>query len=283
VLLVFASADVAPVSQEKIFGAFEDRLAGLGGFPVFARAHFIDDPVNWATIWNRSKNDLDVRGFGLHRHDLGVPNVHHYSFQLLPLLLTHAREKAQEVSCFAVFADPNHQAGLAVENYGQVAVTFAHGDFVDGQDAKPLVIGLPKLFFQELLVDSLDCCQVQPHMTGGFLDSHELAEVENITRQSAGHPQIRVEKLQLFGRNLLTVGTNDLPIMAVNPDSRRPKVQISPGSLLAVDPCGWPYTDMAARLESLVGDCLQVSLLAIAGDSLPEETDSRKGEIMCYS
>lgn len=40
----FASPDVAPVSQEKIFGAFEDHLVGPGGFPVFARPHFIDNP-----------------------------------------------------------------------------------------------------------------------------------------------------------------------------------------------------------------------------------------------
>jgi len=44
VLSIFCSPDVGPVFQEKIFGAFEDRFVGLGGFPVFAVPHFIDGP-----------------------------------------------------------------------------------------------------------------------------------------------------------------------------------------------------------------------------------------------
>jgi hypothetical protein len=121
-------------------------------------------------------------------------------------------------------------------------------------------------------------------MTRHLLDGHDLAELENITRQSLGHPKVGVEEIELFDRNLLTVGTNDLSIMAVNPDSRRPKVQIpDPATLLAVSPSGLPSADMTERLESLVGDCLQVSLLSLARYPLSEDTDSRKGKIVCYT
>jgi hypothetical protein len=121
-------------------------------------------------------------------------------------------------------------------------------------------------------------------MTSHLLDGHNLAEFEDITRQSLGDPHIRVEKIELFDGNLLTVGTNDLPVMAEYPDPCLPKIQISdPPSLLAVNPSGLLSTDMADRLESFVGCRLQVSLLGIAGHPLSENTDSRKGEIVCYT
>jgi hypothetical protein len=121
-------------------------------------------------------------------------------------------------------------------------------------------------------------------MTSYLLDSHNLAKIEDITRQSLGHPKVRVEKVQLFDGNLLTVGTKDLPVVAEYPKPCLSKVQVSdPPSLLAVDPSGLSPTDMADRLESFVRYRLQVSLPGIAGYSLPDNMDSRKREIMCYT
>jgi len=284
VLPHFRLADIPAVFQQKIFGALEDFLVGLGGFPVFAVAHFIDNLVKLAYHMEEVENDLDMRNLALDSQDIGIPHVHDHSFQVFSLFGSHAREESPKGPGSAVFAHPNHTPGLVVQDHRQVAVAFADGDFVYGQDAEPLILGLPVLLFQELLVDSLDCFPVQSQMTSHLLDGHDFAESENITRQSLGHPKVRVEEIELFDRNLLTVGTNDLAIMAMNPDSRWTKVQVSdPATLLAVDPSGLPSADMADRPESLVGYRLQVSLLGIAGYPLSKNTDSRKGEIVCYT
>jgi len=284
VLSIFWFADLAPVFQQKIFGALEDFLVVLGGFPVFAVTHFIDDLVELGYHMEEVEDDLDMRNLALYGQDIGVPHVHHHGFQVFSLFGSHAREESPKGPGFSVFAHPNHSPGLVVQDYRQVAVAFADGDFVYGQDAEPLIIGLPVLFLQELLIDSLDCFPVQSQMTSHLLDGHDLAELENITRQSLGHPQVRIEKIELFDGNLLTMGTNDLPIMAMNPDTRRAKIQVSdPPFFLAVDPSGLPSADMADRLESFVGYRLQVSLLDIGEHPLSKNTDSRKGEIVCYT
>jgi len=284
VLPLFRLSDIPAVFQQKIFGALEDFLVGLGGFPVFAVTHFIDDLVKLAYHMEEVENDLDMRHLALDSQDIGIPHIHHYGFQVFSLSGSHAREESPKGPGSAVLSDPNHTPGLVVQDHRQVAVAFADGDFVYGQDAKPLIIGLPVLFLQELLIDSLDCFPVQSQMTSHLLDGHDLAELENITRQSLGHPKVRVEQIELFDRNLLTVGTNNLPIMAVNPDSRWTEVQVSnPAILLAVDPSGLSSADMAERPESLVGDCLQVSPPDIGGHPLSKNTDSWKGEIVCYT
>jgi hypothetical protein len=121
-------------------------------------------------------------------------------------------------------------------------------------------------------------------MTCHLLDSHNLAQLEDITCQPLGNPHVRVAKIELFDGNLLAVGTNDLPVMAEDPDPRLSKIQVSdPPFFLAVNPIGLSPTDMADRLESFVRYHLQVSLLGIAGYPLPDNTDSRKGKIVCYT
>lgn len=121
-------------------------------------------------------------------------------------------------------------------------------------------------------------------MAGDFPDSYNLAEIENISFQPLGHPRVGMEKIQLFEAGLSAVGTDDLPRLQANPDSLRTKVQVpDPATLLAVSPNGLPSPDMAEKLESLVGDCLQVTLLAIAGDPLAEDMDSWEGEIVGYT
>jgi len=230
------------------------------------------------------EDDLDMRNLALYGQDIGVPHVHHYGFQVFSLFGSHTREKSPKGPGFAVFAHPNHTPGLVVQDYRQVAVAFADGDLVYGQDAKPLIIGLPVLFLQELLIDSLDSLPIQSQMTSHLLDGHNLAEFEDITRQSLGHPHVRVEKIELFDGNLLTVLAEDLPVVTEYPDPCRTKVQVSnPPTLLAVNPGGLPSANMADRTESPVGDCLQVSPLGIGGHPLSENTDSWKGEIVCYT
>jgi hypothetical protein len=121
-------------------------------------------------------------------------------------------------------------------------------------------------------------------MTGHLLDGHNFAELEDITRQSLGDPQVRIEQIELFDRNLLTVGTNDLPVMAKDPEPCLTKVQVSdPSFFLAVDPSGLSPTDMTPRPESLVGNRLQIGPPNIAGHPLSKDTDSRKRKIMCYT
>ena len=230
------------------------------------------------------EDDFDMRDLALYGQDIGIPHVHHHGFQVFSLFGHHAREESPKGPGFSVFAHPNHSPGLVVQDHRQVAVAFADGDFVYGQGTKPLIIGLPIVSLQELLIDSLDCFPIQSQMTSRLLDCHNPAELVNIARQSLGHPHVRVEKIELFDGNLLTVGTNDFPVMAEYPDPCRAKVQVSnPPPLLAVDPSGLLSTDMADRLESFVGYRLQVSPLGIGGHPLPENTDSWKGEIVCYT
>ena len=279
VLPIFRLADIHPVFQQKIFGALKDFLVGLGGFPVFAVTHFIDNPVELGHHMEEVENDLDMRDLGPNGQDIGIPHVHHYRFQLLSLFGSHTREESPKGAGFAVFAYPNHTPSLVVQNHRQIAAAFADGDFVDSQDAKPLIICLSILSLQELLIDGLDRFPVQPQMTGYFLDGHDLREFENITRQSLGHPQVRIEKAELLDGDLLAVHTDDLPVLQTNPDPCRTKVQVSdPPSLLAVNPCCLPSADMADRAESPVGYRFQVSRLTVREYTLSDNRTRGKGK-----
>jgi len=282
-LPIFRPPDISPVFQQEILGALKNLFVGLGSFPVFAVAHFIDHPVELSHHMEQIEDDLDMRDFCLHGHDIGIPHIHHHSFQLVPLLPAHAREKSLQGLGFAVFAHPNHTPGLVVQDYGQVAVAFVDGHFVDGQDAKSLIVGLPILFLQALQIDGLDRFPVQSQMADHLLDGHNLAEFEDITRQPLGHPQVGIVEVELLDRSLLAILADDLPVQTANPDPRRTEVQVSdPPSLLAVNLTPRPATEMTDGVESLVGNCLQVSFPGIGEYPLSENTDSREGEIMCY-
>jgi len=281
VLTIFKSPDIGPVSQEKVFGTFEDLFVGLGGFPVFAVSHFIDDPVELGHDMKKVENDLDMGDFCLDGQDIGVPHIHHHGFQMLPLLPAHAREKSLQGSRFAVLADPNHPPRLVVENHRQVAVTFADRDFVHSQDAEPSIVGLPIGLFQEVLVDGLDRFPVQSQMAGDFLDGHDLRQFEDIACQPLGHPQVGMKNVELFERSLPALSTDDLPVLTADPDPRRTEVQIAdPPSLPAVNSTRRLSTEMADGTESLVGHRLQVSFLGIGGHLLPDDPDSREGKIV---
>ena len=150
------------------------------------------------------EDDLDMRDLALYGQNIGVSHVHHYGFQVFSLFERHAREESPKGAGFSVFANPNHSPSLVVENHRQIAVAFADGDLVYGQDTKPLIIGLPVVSLQELLIDSLDCFSVQSPMKGHLLDSHNPAKLVNITRQSLDYSQERIEQIEFFDRNLLT-------------------------------------------------------------------------------
>jgi hypothetical protein len=283
-LPLFGSVDIPSVFKQKILGSFKDCFVGSGSFSVFAVTHFIYDPVKLADHMEEVEDDLDMRDQTLDSQDIGVPHVHDHRFQFLPLFLTHTQKESPQGSGFSVFSYPDHTSSLVIQNHCQVAVTFADRDFVYSQDTKTLIIGLPICFFQELLVDRLDCFPVQPQMAGDLLNGQDSAKLEYIPGQSPGHPQVRVEELQLLDRNLLTVGTDNLPVMAVNPDPSWPEVQVSdPATLLAVNHGDRTSAEVTDRTKPSVGHSLQVSPPAIAGYLLPENTDSTKRKIMCYT
>jgi len=137
----FRLTDLAPIFQQKIFGALEDVFVGSGGFPVFTVTHFIDDLVELGYHMEEVEDDLDMRNLALYRQDIGIPHVHHHGFQVFSLSGCHAREESLQCPGFPVFAHPNHSPALVVENHRQVAVAFADGDLVYGQNAKPLIRG----------------------------------------------------------------------------------------------------------------------------------------------
>ena len=281
VAAVFRSADVASVLQEKISGAPEDLFVGLGGFSVFAVTHFIDDPRELGDDMEQVENDLDVGDFGPHGRDIGVPHVHHHRFQLLPLFPRHAREESPQGAGFAVFSHPNNAAALVVEDHGQIAMAFADRDLVDGQDAQPLIIGLPILSLQELPIDGLDRFPVQSQMAGDFLDGHDLRQFEHIARQSLGHPQVGIEQIELFDGGLTAVWADNFSVQTANPDTGRPEIQVAyPPSLPAVNSIRRLSAEMTDGTESLVGHRLQVSFLGIGGHLLPDDPNSREGKIV---
>jgi len=83
------------------------------------------------------EDDLDMRNLALCRQDIGIPHVHYHGFQVFSLLGRHAGEESPKGPGFPVFAHPNHSPALVVENHRQVAVAFADGDLVYGDDGIP--------------------------------------------------------------------------------------------------------------------------------------------------
>lgn len=153
----------------------------------------------------------------------------------------------------------------------------------EDQDRIDDFVQLEKLF-QELLIDGFDCFPVQSQMTDHLLDGHDFAKLENITGQSLGHPQVRIEKIELFDWGFLTMGTDELSVVTVYPEAGWTKVQVSnPATLLTVNSSGLPSADMADGTGSPVGDGFQVSLLAVGRYTLADNSDSREREIVCYT
>jgi hypothetical protein len=76
----------------------------------------------------------------------------------------------------------------------------------------------------------------------------------------------------------------DLAVMALDPDPGRGEVEVPKRSLfLAVDSHPFASTDMADGVESFVGHYFDPSSFDIFRDPLLHNSDSWKGEIVCYT
>jgi len=106
-LPIFRFLDIPPIFPHKILGAFEYVFVVLGGFPVFAITHFIDDPVELCNHMEEIEDDLDMRSLALHSQDMGVPHIHHHRLQLSSLFGFHPREELLSSPSFSVSAHPN--------------------------------------------------------------------------------------------------------------------------------------------------------------------------------
>jgi hypothetical protein len=104
------------------------------------------------------EDNLHVGDFLLDRFDIGVPHIHDDGFQSFPLLSSHLVEKTAEGPGFAVLADPDDSSAQIIQDHGQIAVSLADGDLVDGQNSEAFEVGLAVLSFQKELVDVLDLC-----------------------------------------------------------------------------------------------------------------------------
>ena len=230
------------------------------------------------------ENDFGMGNFLLDGQDKGVPHIHHNGFQGLPLLSVHAREEFLQGASFAVFSHPDHSPRQVVQDHRQVAMAFLDGDLVDRQDSESLVVGLTILFLQKTLVDDFDRFPIQPQMVGHFLDRHDLAEFVNIASQSFGHSKVGIEEIEVLDGNTLTFGAKDLAVMALDPDPGRGEVEVPKRSLfLAVDSHPFASTDMADGVESFVGHYFDPSSFDIFRYPLLHNSDSWKGEIVCYT
>jgi len=97
-------------------------------------------------------------------------------------------EKAVKGFRFSVFGHMDNTTGFVVQNYGQVAVAPSDRYFIDGQDAKSIIVYLAIVGFQILFVDFLDRFPIQLKMSGHLGDRHHLAELMDIRCQSPGNP-----------------------------------------------------------------------------------------------
>ena len=281
---VFMPPDVRAVLQQEILGSFKDLFVGFGSLAIFGIAHLVDDSTELGNDMKQVEDDFDMGDFGLDRQDIGVPHIHHNGLQFLFLLFAHADKEFFQRTGFAIFAHPDHSPGQVVQHYGQIAVAFSDGDLVNRQNAESIVVGLAIIFFQEKLIDRFDRFPIQPQMLGHVLDRHELAELVNVTSQPFGYPEVRIEKVEVFDKGPLTFETDNLSVLAPNPDSGRSKVQISDQSpLVAVDVGSLAATDMANGLKSFVGNGLDPSSFGVGPNPLLNNSDSWKREIVCYT
>jgi hypothetical protein len=118
----------------------------------------------------------------------------------------------------------DNTTGFVVQNYGQVAVAPSDRYFIDGQDAKSIIVYLAIVGFQILFVDFLDRFPIQLKMPSHLGDRHHFAELMDISCQSPGNPQIRVKKLQFLDTDVLAMGTKQFAICTAQPDLSTGKV-----------------------------------------------------------
>lgn len=121
-------------------------------------------------------------------------------------------------------------------------------------------------------------------MGGHFFDGHDLAEFVDISGEALGDPQVRVKQIQVLDNDSLAMGTEDLAILALEPDLGRGQVEISYRSLgPAVDLGTLLVAEVADRMKALVGNHIHPGLGRMGKNRLADETDAWKGKIGCYT
>jgi len=163
-------------------------------------------------------------------------------------------------------------------------VSLADGYLVYGQNAKTPVIGFSIFFFQKEFVDLLDGLPVQSQVIGHILHRQHLAEFVYIEGKPFADPLIRSEEFQVFDHDSLTLRTENLAILTIQPYPCRSEIQVSNDSLLlAVNLRGWTAAEMADGMESFVGNDFDPSLCGFGRNALTGNSNSTEWKIMCYT
>jgi len=93
-----------------------------------------------------------------------------------------------------------------------------------------------------------------------------------------------MEQLQILDADSLAMKTKDLAVPAIQPYPSRGPIQIPHGSLSpAVNLPALLPAQMADRIESLVWNHFDPGLSGSEKNRLSDNSDSRKGEIFCYT
>jgi hypothetical protein len=272
------------IFEQEIFGTLKDLLVFLGGFAIFAVAYLVDNSAELSDHMEQVEDNLHLGDFLLDGFDIRIPHIHDDGFQGFSLLGSHLVEKAAEGPGFAVLADPDDPTGQVIQDNGEVPVSPADGNFVDGQYPEALEVGLAVLPFQKELVDVLDRFPGQTQVLSYFFDRHDLAEFVDILGQALGDPKVGMEQFQILDEDSLALKTKELAILAIQPYPDRGQIQIPHGSLLpAVDVPRRMPTDMADRSEALVWHGLDLSLTGFPINRLIDNSYSPKREVFCYT
>lgn len=278
------SPKVGPILQKEVTSSFENGFVFFGGFPIFGPPDLVDDSGEVGDDMKKIEDDLDMRDFLLDGFDVRIPHVHGYGFQPLPVAFGHLGEETIQGFGSPVLPNPDHTSSLVIENHGQVTMAFADGDLVDRQDPDAAGVDLSILEFQEVLVDPSDSLPVQSQMLGHFLDCQHLAEFVDVKGQAFCDSLAGGEKLQVFDNDPPAVKTDNLAVMAFQPNSKGGKIQVSNPSLdMAVDPSRNSSTATANKEKPFVGTDIDPSWRRLLSDGLMDDLDSTKREIICYT
>ena len=93
-----------------------------------------------------------------------------------------------------------------------------------------------------------------------------------------------MKQFQIFDDDSLAMETEDLAILALEPDLSRGQIEISYGPLgPAVDVTALLAAEVTDWVKPLVGNDIHPGLGRMRKNGLADETDARKGEIGCYT
>ena len=130
-----------------------------------------------------------------------------------------------------MLAYPDDPTRQVIQDDGEVPVSPADGNFVDGQNFETLEVGLAVLPFQKELVDILERFSGQAQVLSDFFDRHDLAQSVDILGQALRDPQVGMEQLHVLDEKSLALKTKDLAVLAIQSYPGRGQIQIPHGSL----------------------------------------------------